>query len=55
MNLTLSDLLELRLAVVHRVCQTWQQRNTGPLHRESCRDAVALLRKLRHLTLQNYL
>jgi hypothetical protein len=34
---------------------TWKLRNVGPHHRESCREAVALLRKLRHLTLQSYL
>jgi hypothetical protein len=55
MKLNFSDLLELRLAVIHRVCMTWKLRNVGPHHRESCREAVALLRKLRTMTRECYL
>ena len=55
MKLNFSDLLELRLCVINRVCLTWKQRNVGPLNRQACRESIALLRKLRQLTLQNYL
>jgi hypothetical protein len=55
MNFTFCDLLELRIAVIARLCDLIHKRHKHQAYRDMARENIELLRKLRTVTRENYL